>query len=63
MVATFEPLITDRCLLYRGRLQCFSATYVSAIWGKGGWMFIEVAALHSDYLRQVSLYGVSVRHY
>ena len=49
---TCGPVPTDlyieRWLLDRGRLQWFSA-----IWGQGSWLYIEVAALHSDYFRQV----------
>ena len=38
----------QRWLLYRGGLQCLSATYRSTLWGQGGWLLREVAALHSD---------------
>ena len=41
----------ERWLLYRGRLQCFSAMLMT--WEAG--CFRVLAALHSDHLRQVPL--------
>ena len=45
----------ERWLLYRGRLQCFSAMLV-LLGARETGGFRKMAALHSDHLKQVPLY-------
>ena len=55
LLGQIQLVLIDRWLLYRGRLQCFSAMLVLFQPGRLAVLEIEVAALHSDHLRQVPL--------
>ena len=58
-MAKLQWACIERWPLYRGRLQRFSATHVLVLFGaREAGCIGEVAALHSDNLRQVSLYWI-----